>query len=47
MDINATDNTKNTSLHYACWYGHSNVVKILLSQLQIDTQIRNIDKKTA
>lgn len=41
-----TEVYRNTPLHYACFYGHQNVVKFLLSLEQVDPNCMNIQHET-
>jgi ankyrin repeat protein len=46
-DVNAQDEDLQTPLHYACSVGHTEVIKILLSQDDIDITLKDSDGKTA
>ena len=45
-DVNVQDLSNNTALHYACIYGHLQIIRTLLSSKNIDINLKNIENKT-
>ncbi|XP_046582758.1 ankyrin repeat and SOCS box protein 2-like isoform X1 [Haliotis rubra] len=46
-DVSLVDSDGNNVLHFACWGGDLEIVKLILSQNVLDINARNNDRKTA
>lgn len=42
VDVNSVDNELQSPLHYACFNGHDEIIKILLDQPSIDKNLEDV-----